>query len=743
VPRDLPPIDYAPPVPARLTPPARRSDPVLRTRLLQRIGAVTAGGLVVVQAPAGYGKSTLLGQVAAAAGCPVAWLALDERDDDPAVLVKDLLAALARAGVARHDASTAPNAGPSRHAALAVPRIVEQLAAHGGPLLVVLDDVHHLQGPASLDVLRALCDQLPPACRVIVAGRTRPGIPLARLRAAGRLWEIGPGELRMTTAEGAAMLRAAGATVDDAEAALVVQRTEGWPAAIYLAAIMLRSPQAVSVEEVAGPSDADVAEYFREEVLAGADPQDAGFLVRTAILDELRPAACDHVLGRSDSAERLRALAGADLFVARVEGPVPAYRVHGLFRDMLLAELRAGDPEAEAELHARAAAACEAGGDVERAVRHALDAGDPSRAAALIWTAGPERLGHGHACTLLRWTDGFSDEELARQPEAALARGWAAMSEGDGDTAAHCSAMALGAAGQDRVIAHDATVRSMGLLLRAGIGLGGLRQLAADTTEALDGLGPDATLRSLADFFLGSIAFLEGDAPRARELLAAAEQHAAGRVPTLYTLALGQQIALAIDAGAWEEAEALASRTGHFLRSAGIEGYATHAMPLSAQAAVLAERGSRDRAREVAELAARDLALFGHLAPWIALEARLLLTRAFLRTGEGARARTFLREARELLPRADAPVFRTWLDELTGLLDRLGVDDGAAVSLTTAELRTLQYLPTHLSLREIGDRLYITRNTVKTHTIAIYRKLGVTSRSDAVATGRERGLLDG
>ena len=198
---------------------------------------------------------------------------------------------------------------------VALPRLIAWLREHPELLTLVLDDVHHLQSPEALDVLAALCDNAPPASALLLGGRTRPALPLARLRAGGRLLEIDASDLAMTPAEGTAMLRATGTHVDEAEALLFVQRTEGWPAAIYLAGLLLRDGEAHWPEGAIGPDDPHLIEYVREEVLAHAGTADAAFLTRSSILDDLRPEICDAVLERSDSADRLRALVDANLLV--------------------------------------------------------------------------------------------------------------------------------------------------------------------------------------------------------------------------------------------------------------------------------------------------------------------------------------------------------------------------------------------------------------------------------------------
>ena len=697
--------------------------------------------MVVVHAPAGYGKSTLLSQFAAAETRPVAWLTLDERDDDPIVLLHDLAHALGQVGSIDDDLLGRLRAGVASIVPLALPRLIAVLNERTEPLVVVLDDVHLLKSAGALDVVRTLCDSAPAGCTIVLSGRHRPLVPLARLRASGRLWEVKAPDLRMTSAEGAAMLRAAGVDVDEREGAVVVQRTEGWPAAIYLAGLILRADdQALRGAEL-GAAERDLADYVREEVLAGAAPEDADFLIRSSILDELRPEICDIVLEREDSAERLRALADADLFVTPSDPHGEAYRVHSLFRSMLQAELRTNHDGLEAELHLRASAAHRDRHGGDRAVAHAVEAGDAEAAADLIWLFAPEYITHGRGGTVARWCSLLSAEELAAHPQAALGRGWAAFEAGDAEDAAHCATLAIGA-NSSRLLPDGSTLETMGLLLRGASGLRGRGQSAEDMARADAGLPPESPLRAISLFLLGSLAMLDDDHERARALLESAEHRAAGHLPTIYGIVLAWQALMAIDADRWDEAETLMSRAAAQQRAAGIEGYATQGIVPAVWALTLVRRGALEQAREAADQAVRNLALQRVILPWIALETRLVLACAYAELGDGNRARTLVDECNELQDSEPGPLLERWRARVAAAIERAGENAIAGPELTTAELRTLQYLPTHLSQREIGERLYVTRNTVKTHTIAIYRKLEVSSRSAAVARGRELGLIE-
>lgn len=732
----------APPLDSRLEPPVRTFDAVPRGRLLQPLRTAPAGSVVLLAAPAGYGKSTLLSQFVTQERRPVAWLSLDDRDNDPIVLLSDIAHALGRAvpedddPVDRLRVGAGGSTGVVAHS---LPRLGSWLSERNEPLVIILDDVHCVGSRDALEVFRALCAHPHGVAGLVLAGRAAPRLPLSRLRADGRLWELTVADLRMTVSEGTAMLRAAGVDVDDAQAAEVVRRTEGWPAAIYLAALMLRRRRGDGAGmPPLGADDANFTAYVREEVLARIGSEDAAFLIGSSILDELRPDLCDAVLQRDDSDTRLRALAAAGLFVMPVDPRGRAYRVHSLFRDLLLAELRRR-PGVERDLHRRAGAVYRRDGVWEQAVRHAVAAGDRDLAADLIWQLTPESIGQGRTETVKRWISWLGDADVVSHPQAALARGWVAFEEGDVDLAQHCAAIAL-AGDAGRTLAGGERVHALGLVLRAALAMHGLARATVDAAQARAALSADDPVRSIAILVMGCGAMLNGETERAARMLGEAERQAAGRLPTLYGLALAQQALLAIEHERWDEADGLMHRAWTFQHTLPIHDFTSQAIVSAVRALTLAHRHEVAPAHVEADRAARILAM-RTVVPWLALETRLVLARARVALGDGGSARALLSESRAAGEDGGPPLLRSWFHDLEAALERLGADVPGGVALTSAELRTLRYLPTHLSFAEIGRRLYVTRNTVKTHAISVYRKLDVSSRAEAVERARELGLL--
>ena len=467
---DLPGV--VPPLAARMAPPRLSVGAIERDRLMQRIRSVPQPAVIVVHAPPGYGKSTLVAQYVSAEDRDVAWLTLDERDADPLTCVRDLAFALAN-GHADDDADGLLGATlvPS-----ALPRLVRLLNDRRPDSVIVVDDVHHAATGEATDVLRVLVDHLPERSTLVLCGRARPKLPLSRLSTSGHLVELRARDLRMTTGEGSAMLHGRGVAVGDEEARLLVRRTEGWPAALYLVSHVERGERS-SDEEPAGLHDAKLIDYFRDEVLRAVDPEDVRFLLESSIFEDLAPASCDAVLGRDDSAERLESLARADLFVTPLDEHESVYRVHGLFREALYQRLRRADPERVAALHARVAERASESGHIELAVHHRLAAGQASAAADLVWIATPEFQTTGRSATLQRWLSWFSDEEVDANPSLALTHAWAALADGDGDTTEHWAMVALNAP-PEQALSTGETIGANAQLLVAALGRQGVRGLA-------------------------------------------------------------------------------------------------------------------------------------------------------------------------------------------------------------------------------------------------------------------------
>jgi LuxR family transcriptional regulator, maltose regulon positive regulatory protein len=412
--------------------PRPRAALVARPRLLARLDEGMGRELVLVCTPAGFGKTTLLAEWARAGRRPVAWLSLDEGDNDPARFWRHVAAALdpVRPGVAGRVTDLLGSPPGSFEAP--VTALVNELAELPKAAVLVLDDYHLVQSPAVHASVEFLLEHLPPSLRLVLASRADPPLPLARLRARGQLAELREADLRFTADEAAELLRSAvEADLPEAAMAALEDRTEGWATGLQLAALSLRGRGDVDAF-VAGFSGSHrfVLDYLCGEVL---DRQPQGlrtFLLETSVLERLSGPLCDAVTGRDDSQELLEQVERSNLFLVPLDEVRGWWRYHHLFADLLRARLRQERPGREPELHRRAAAWCDANGLADDAVRHALAAGDATWAARLIERQIDARILRWEGATLERWLAALPPELVGSRARLSLTQARLALITG-------------------------------------------------------------------------------------------------------------------------------------------------------------------------------------------------------------------------------------------------------------------------------------------------------------------------
>ena len=401
------------PIGARLRAPQGHVATVPRTALLRRLTS-SAQRLVLVSAPAGYGKTTLVRQWLELEAVPAVWLRLEALHDDPVALLTYLAAALAK--VASLD--------PAIERLLATPqppieeRLLPELVAaveQAPPFILVLDDAHVLTAGPAWRYLGFLLDALPDGARLVATSRSDPPLPLPRLRAEGDLLEIRTGDLRMSREETQQLLRLHQVPPDDASLDALLERTEGWPAGLYLSLL------AGDVTEVHGDRH-EIATYLTSEVLDRQPAEVQGFLLRTSVLHRLSAASCRAVTARPDAGVTLDRLARENLFVAPLDDHDEEFRYHQMFGELLYAQLLRRVPDEAGDLHRRASAWCEERGDLDGAVRHAVLAGDGDtvRTTDLAAVACDRFMCTGQYRRALSLFDCFSDKEVSKWPALAL-----------------------------------------------------------------------------------------------------------------------------------------------------------------------------------------------------------------------------------------------------------------------------------------------------------------------------------
>jgi LuxR family transcriptional regulator, maltose regulon positive regulatory protein len=362
---------------SKLRCPAVRPSAIRRSSLVDRLVREDTRPIVSVVAPPGYGKTTLLSQWARRDGQVFAWVSVDERDNDPKVLlsyVAEALDAVQPVGERVFEALASP---ASSVPGSVVPRLGSAFWSMTTPVVLVLDDVHLLRNTECRDALSVLAEHVPAGSRLVLAGRNEPQLRVARLRAEGRILEIGPGDLTLNRAEAAALLRDAGLALTAGEVAELHRRTEGWPAGLYLAALYLREGGPVGTAAVSfGGDDRLVSQYMEAEFLARISTRHREFLTRTAVLERMSGALCEAVLEAPGAAAALAELAGSNLLLVPLDRRGVWYRYHHLFRDMLLAELERVEPGLLPVLRRRAAAWCLANDRPEEALEYSIAADD-------------------------------------------------------------------------------------------------------------------------------------------------------------------------------------------------------------------------------------------------------------------------------------------------------------------------------------------------------------------------------
>jgi LuxR family transcriptional regulator, maltose regulon positive regulatory protein len=549
-------------VETKLYVPRRRLGMVPRPRLAERLRRGAEAKLTLVSAPAGFGKTTLLTEwLAAAATAPsVAWLSLDQRDNDPPTFWAYLIAALQTVapGVGA-DALTLLRSSqpPAIEAVLAT--LLNHVGALSSDVVVVLDDYHAIDARDIQDGVAFLLDHLPVRMHLVIASRVDPPLPLARLRARGELVEIRAADLRFTPDEAAAYLNGVmSLELGKRQLAALEGRTEGWIAALQLAALSMQGRDNLEsfIDGFAG-DDRYIVDYLVEEVLQRQSQGVRCFLLHTCVLDRLSGSLCDAVTGQDSGKTMLQALERANLFVVPLDDRRQWYRYHHLFADVLRAHLAEEQSTVVPDLHRRASTWFEHNGDSSQAVSHALAAEDFARAAHLIELVAPEMLRTRQEATLRAWLKALPDNALRSRPVLSNAYAGALLSMGEThgvearlqEAERWLDATADDAALRGMVVADEAQFRRLPgavAVHRAGHALlvGNVTDTVTHARRALDLVSEDDLLgRGAAAALLGLASWAIGDLEQAHLSYAAASAalQTAGHISDV----LGCAIALA------------------------------------------------------------------------------------------------------------------------------------------------------------------------------------------------------
>ena len=716
-----------------------------RSRLLEIIDGGGGAAFTVVDAPVGYGKTTLLRLWCIERPEAVIWMTLDAADDDPVRLWAHLATAVERLGEglgARALACLGVRGAPVE---TAVDELMNGLVAYGRPVAIVLDDLHAVGGERSLGSIAHAIERLPANARLLASTRSEPAISVARLRARGALMEIRARELAFTVDEARELIVREGIELSGESVELLVERTEGWPAGLYLAALWLRDldDPREGVRAFAG-SARHVADYLTDEVLTALAPETRDFLLRTSVLGRFTPELCDAVLGRGDSAAVLAELARSNMFLVALDTRGAWYRYHHLFGELLQLEL---GREEGVVLRRGASAWCRAHGLVEEAIAYSSAAGDAETVAELLVEHDREFVWGGRIEQFLGWVRWLPPELLLGYPSLPAAGAFAAVMLARPALDVQQLLAIAEQARRERPQLWSPYDEAVVEVTRAAlIERGNVGAAVEHARRAVAAARAGADVLSVGVLAsLSQALFFAGDLDEARRIaLQAVERPDAPDVPDGYVVGLGLLALIDAEQGRTESAEAWAREAVGFARKRFQADLWTVSLAHLGLALACMATGRLDEAEREAlrgeRLRRSPQPTVGHT------HALLVLAHVRVARSRLERAASDLERAQRLIAEFPDPgrlpaLAATVEQDLTTARANAG-NHGIVEEPSTAELAVLRCLANGLTRREIGAQLYISLNTVKTHTRELYRKLDATSRVDAVAHAEALGLVE-
>ena len=732
---------------AKLRPPLARSEWVSRTRLLDELQSANRRPITLIAAPAGYGKTTIVTQWLASAFRPaaVAWISLDTSDNEPVRLWTDIATALDRAGcvIARDIAGFIASGGHDMVTAV-LPRIVDAIAALGEDITVVVDDFDMVRSAECNEQIDFLVKHLPANSHLVLITRSDPTLRLGRLRAAGQLLEIRADHLAFNSDEASSLLVADGVQLSGDGLSELMRRTEGWPAGLYLATLSLtgRADAGEFVRHFSG-SNRFIGDYLTEEVLSRQSDDVRQFILDMSIVAKFSAPLCDYMTGSRQSAKILRELQHTNLFLIPLDDEERWFRFHHLFGAVARSALETEQPDRAVMLHGRAADWLSENGYVDAAVEHALAAGNSDHAASLVQSCWLQYFDAGLGTTVRRWL---------RALEASAANQGAATNV----TAAWMAALSGQREEMDRrldqlsTLSDDAalpdgtrSVESAVALIRGLFGFGGPLDMLASAQRAAE-LETDGNTPwyAVARAALGHAHYVVGDLDAAADVLPKAAYSetapALMRILALAMLSLTQAERGRLDRShksAVDAMEVVDARSLHELPSV--------ALAFTALGQSQAASGDFETAMATLDHGLNLRRKVPGLSPWPTIHHLLVMGRVAIMANDRSLARRLLDEVSPLMHQYQQGMgaMNTRLEEVLKRLREGLTPDPRTEALTAREIEVLRRLTSPLSLSEIASELYLSPNTVKTHTATLYRKLGARSRSEAVKIGRERLLI--
>jgi LuxR family maltose regulon positive regulatory protein len=729
-------------------PPSFRRGMLRRAGVVRRLASVRDRAFALLVAPPGYGKTTLLAEWAAHDPRAFVWLSLGHRElhrSRTAGARRAAAVTLASMADGRRTSSLAglDAAGPEASAA----RLTRILRSHDDDVVVVLDDCDLIEPQALLALIEVAAAEIRGASMIALAARAEPEIAIGRMRAHRALIEIRERDLALGTADAAVLLRRAGLELPHAAVETLVERTEGWPAVLYLAALSLRerADTEAAVPRFGG-DDHLVAQYMWDEVLSALPDDAVRFLTRVSVLDELTAPACDALVDDAGSGVMLGELARESRLVLPLDPARERYRLHRILGDALRARLRRIEPALELELHARASTWYRERGDAERAVEHAAAARDARLTGDLLWAHVATYLNDGRSDLVRRCLERFSRDELSAHATLSLTAAHSCLANGDLGEARRWGLTASAARRLESApgVALNNGSLDAGLAVLEALGSSATAAaMESAATRAYEQDAQNSLWRVTSCLLRGTAKYLAGERALAARVLDEGIDLGGAAAPLATALCMAQRAMLAIEQDDWDLVTELANRAEALVERFELARDPMVALVQAVSAAALAHEGRADEAKRVLRDGLDQLLTLEDFIPWYTAEVRILLAYASLWLADIVSARALLAEASRLARKTpDAVIFASWFDTAWEYIDTMAEGSlGGPSGLTIAELRILRFMPSHRSFREIATQLGVSVNTVKTQARAVYRKLGAASRSEAVARATRAGLL--
>ena len=606
------------------------------------------------------------------------------------------------------------------------------------PFVLVLDDAHHLTNESCWRAIAVVIEHLPPGAQLGLGTRVDPPLPLARMLARGSAVEIRSSDLAFDRREAVQLFGSHTNDPDHPTVQAMLTATEGWATGLYLASLAGRDRPFRDWPALVHGDQREIAAFLSSEALESQPAEIQELLLHTSILDWVDPATCRALTGRADAYDLLLRLARENLFVTPVAGSSQSFRYHPLFAELLRLELTQRDAETAATLHRRASQWFAARGDRDAAFRHTLAAGDVADAAELVSVWWRTLWEQGLVETTRRWLAMFTDEQILAHAPLTLTAGWVYSALGDTRLGELWGSRACSIGVDDLPSPDGATsLRSSQALLRATLARDGITAMRRDAELAAKiETKPGTSWYAEAKETLGTARWLSGATRQAIHPLQIAAREGRAFNWSAELASLGLLSLVCVDEGRWAEADEYVTTAEERLAALAF-GSDRRILPmLLARARILAHSG--DQRARLAETRAVEVMERMVPHPWMHLLTAVVLGEVDLELQDLVAAERWSARARKALERyPDAGMLRGRAERLRQSLEQARIRE----PLTPAEHRVLELLPTHLSEGEIAERLFVSKNTVKTHLRGLYRKLEAGTRSQAVDRARELGLL--